>query len=266
MVTASQSAAGDFAILSQKVEDVRSFANQTATFSFWAKAASGTPKITIEADQNFGSGGSASVQTTFGTVTISTSWTRYTVTATIPSVSGKTIGASSALSIYVWVSAGTTYGARTNSMGTQNGTFDLWGFQLEAGSTATAFQTATGTIQGELAACQRYYTRFATPSGSSGVPIVGSGIAASTTSARISFQLPVKMRLAAPSVLDYATARLVDTVNAGGQDITALSIYDSTDLVIVLTATVASGLTQYRGFFLYSQSGAAGYVGISAEL
>jgi len=46
------------------------------------------------------------------------------------------------------------------AIGLQNNTIDIWGVQIEAANTATAFQTATGTIQGELAACQRYFQRL----------------------------------------------------------------------------------------------------------
>jgi hypothetical protein len=35
----------------------------------------------------------------------------------------------------------------------------MFGWQLEASNSATTFQTATGTIQGELAACQRYFSK-----------------------------------------------------------------------------------------------------------
>jgi hypothetical protein len=45
---------------------------------------------------------------------------------------------------------------QTNVIGTLNATWYSTGVQVEIGNVATAFQTATGTIQGELAACQRY--------------------------------------------------------------------------------------------------------------
>ena len=56
-VTTSQSAAGDYFYFGQKIEDVRTYANQTVTVSFWAKASTGTPTVGIALVQNFGSGG-----------------------------------------------------------------------------------------------------------------------------------------------------------------------------------------------------------------
>jgi hypothetical protein len=157
--TTGQSGAQTYSYIFQNVEDVRTFAGQTVTFSFWAKAASGTPKISLENRQSFGSGGSSQVNTNLGFVTLSTSWVRYSVTGTVPSVSGKTIGAGSFSRFTAWVSAGTDYSARTNSIGIQSNTFDIWGVQVEAGSNVTAFQTATGNPASELAACQRYFYR-----------------------------------------------------------------------------------------------------------
>jgi hypothetical protein len=131
--------------MQQKIEDVRTFANQTVTFSFWAKADSSRTGL-VYWEQNFGSGGSATVQSTvFPAPALTTSWQRFTYTFTLPSISGKTIGTGSFLVFYIR-NGGTASGAN----------LDIWGAQLEAGSVATAFQTATGTIQGELAACKRY--------------------------------------------------------------------------------------------------------------
>jgi hypothetical protein len=158
-VTSGQSAAGDYAAVSQKIESVRTLANQTATISFWAKTSSGTPKTSVSLQQNFGTGGSpsATVITKLAPFTLSTSWARYSVTTTVPSISGKTLGTSGdSLNVDIWASAGTGLSLYSD-IGIQNATIQIWGVQVEAGSTATPFQTASGSIQGELAACQRYY-------------------------------------------------------------------------------------------------------------
>jgi hypothetical protein len=160
-VISGQSGTGNYAAAVQKIESVRTCAGQTVTVSFWAKAGAGTPKVSAELRQQFGSGGSADVTATPAqNSTISTSWARYTQTFAVPSISGKTIGAGDSLSLIFFVSAGSDLNSRTNSSGLNNTTIELWGFQVEAGSTATAFQTATGTIQGELAACQRYFWQY----------------------------------------------------------------------------------------------------------
>ena len=160
VVTASQSAAGDRAMIIQAIEDVRTFANQTITVSFWAKAASGTPKIALEIQQTPDPGGTGLTRTYFGQATLSTNWTRYSLTGNVPSLSGKTIVANNSINTNFFLSAGSDFNSRTGTLGIQNNTFDIWGVQVEAGSIATPFQTATGTIQGELAACQRYYQRY----------------------------------------------------------------------------------------------------------
>jgi hypothetical protein len=161
-VTSGQSGTAALAYIAQHIEDVRTFANSTITVSFWAKAASGTPKIAVELIQNFGSGGSPSsaVFTYGGQATLSTSWTRYSVSVSVPNISGKTIGTTantSSLQVQLWTSAGTDFNSRTGSLGVQNNTFDFWGVQVERGSNATPFeQRPIGT---ELALCQRYYEK-----------------------------------------------------------------------------------------------------------
>jgi hypothetical protein len=153
LASSGQSAAGHYAVLQQPIEDVRTFASATVTVSFWAKAASGTPKVAVELAQIFAS--SADVNNLLGQVTLSTSWARYSLTITLPSIAGKTIAGNNAVNLNFWTSAGTDFNSRLNSLGIQSNTFDFWGVQVERGTVATPFeQRPYGT---EQLLCQRYY-------------------------------------------------------------------------------------------------------------
>jgi hypothetical protein len=214
-----------------RIEDVRTFAGQTVTFSFWAKNDT-SKSFTAAYAQNFGSGGSGSVSSS-SSITIGTTWARYSVTFNIPSVSGKTIGSSSFIEFYLFDNAGTRAAF----------TIDLWGVQVEAGSVATAFQTATGTIQGELAACQRYYYK---PDGS-GSNMFFAGFNNSTTEAYSSIPTRVTMRVR-PTVTITAVATNLAVRSAGGVNsaASASSIIGNIPDNIWLSLT-ASGLTSGQG-------------------
>lgn len=163
LVTTGQSGTGVYSILSQKIESVRTFAGQTVTVSFWAKANSGTPKIAVELTQNFGSGGSPSseVNTYGGQATLSTSWQRFIFAVNLPSISGKTLGTSGDyLRLLLWCSAGTDFNSRTGSLGIQTNTFDIWGVQVEQNYQPTPFENRP--IGLELHLCMRYYERSTT--------------------------------------------------------------------------------------------------------
>jgi hypothetical protein len=132
-------------VLFQNIEDVRLFAGQQYTFSFWAKSASGTPKVSLEIQQRFGTNGAATNIIPASSVTIGTSWQRYYLTGTVPSISGKTITSDSSFHVGLVVSDGTSfYGGYT---GIQNNTFDFWGIQMESGSSLTSFSTLGGNQQ-----------------------------------------------------------------------------------------------------------------------
>ena len=233
-VVSSVAGAGNVAILVQRIEDVRTFAGQQVTLSFWAKA-DATKNIAVELVQDFGTGGSPSAQVrAIGTtkVSIGTSWQKVTVTATVPSISGKTFGTNgnNHLALNLWFDAGSDWNTSTDSLGQQSGTFEIAQVQLEPGTVATPFERRP--IGTELALCQRYYYEDAF--------LVGAG--ASTTSiARASANHPVEMR-AAPSltisnsvqffnggatvtatgaVTNYSTVRGVNTdLNIGGGGVT----------------------------------------------
>jgi hypothetical protein len=133
----------------QRIEDVRTFAGETVTLSFWCLSTVAPKTIIAKAVQNFGTGGSpsANVTTTIGTATTTTSMVRKSYTFTMPSLSGKSIG-----------TAENSYVEIHFEFGSQTGTFSIWGVQLEQNSTATALERRP--IQQELELCQRYYERY----------------------------------------------------------------------------------------------------------
>lgn len=263
--TASANTAS-YSFFTQYIEDVRTFANQTVTVSFWAKAASGTPKIALELTQYFGTGGSPSsnVNTYGGQATLSTSWARYSITVAVPSITGKTIGTTantSALLTSFWVTAGSDFNTRTGSLGLQDNTFDMWGFQIESGSVATPFQTATGTLQGELAACQRYYWRA---TAGSIYQYFASGFAKSSTAATFTVINPVFMRVA-PTSIDTSSLAVL---NGSGSAISATSatLTYAGSQASGIDIGVASGLTAGQGSHITASNSTSAYIGFSAEL
>jgi len=267
LVTSGQSAAGDYALICQRIEDVRTLAGQTATVSFWAKAASGTPKIAVEVEQNFGSGGSpsATVAIYAGQVTLTTSWARYYVSVAVPSITGKTIGTTANTSYVasnLFVSAGSDFNSRTGTLGVQTGTFDLWGVQVERGTVASPFRTATGTLQGELAACQRYYQVLA--SGNTNFVMAGHGYA--TTGGVFAYSFPVPFR-SGTLTMTLSSASHFKTFLANGTDasITALTSTNLTSRNARIDITVASGLSVGQAVLLISQNASA-FLAFSAEL
>jgi hypothetical protein len=150
--------ASDLSNYSQPIEGVDTLAGETATLSFWAKA-DANKTLAVDFLQDFGTGGSpsASVSSNPTTFNLTNAWQRFQVTVTLPSISGKVLGTNNndTLRTVFWHSAGSDFDARTNSLGLQSGTFDLWGIQLERGSIATDFETHR---EGEeLARCQYYF-------------------------------------------------------------------------------------------------------------
>jgi hypothetical protein len=130
----------------QAIEDVNTLAGETITISFWAKYTTNAPTnfLTV-VSQNFGSGGSTEVSTTFASgQTLTTSWQKFTVTGTLPSISGKTVGTSSYVHIKPFYN-------------TNNEIFDVQiaQVQVEKGSVATDFEILS--LQETKALCERFF-------------------------------------------------------------------------------------------------------------
>jgi len=229
-------------IIIQKMEDVRTLAGQVVTASAWIKT--DTPRsFSFGFIQDFGVGGSAAVNPAGGLSyqTTTTGWVRYSTTVTLPSISGKTVGTSSSLWLFV----------TTTSVNTAQ-TWDIWGLQVEAGSTATAFQTATGTLQGELAACQRYY--FATQTGTS--TYIGYAYATNGTIYDVPF--PVSMRTNPTALVTSGTCSAY-ALNA------STAITPTFDKAGVNSAQILGAITITAGQGSRIECG-ANSIGFSAEL
>jgi hypothetical protein len=236
-----------------RIENVQTFAGQTVTFSFWAKASTTIPVDQVQAIQNFGSGGSTAVTTALSGISLTTSWTRFTKTFTIPSISGKTIGTSSYLEFNFYQGSGAT----------NSSTIDIWGWQAEEGSVATAFQTATGTLQGELAACQRYYFRA---NSTSGYKTLANGYAGSANVLDVGVVLPSQMRVI-PTALDTsAMATFYYESATGGSTPTSITLSSrSTENLGQIGFNKTGSFTSGYAYSILSNNTAA-FLGFSAEL
>jgi hypothetical protein len=247
----AQSASGSYCAIQTRLEDVRLFAGQTVTLSFWAKAdATVANKAGIV--QIFGTGGSANVDNYSSSFNITTSWARYTYTIALGSISGKTIGTNSYLNIQPIL----TEDALAH-------TIDIWGVQLEVGPVATPFQTATGTIQGELAACYRYFQKFGGTQINESFPYIGFSY--STTQGEGPLTHKCTMRTT-PS-LAFSTLKISDvaTYNLAVTNLTLTSSGSGPD-ASYLVFTVASGTSSGKINYMRTDATTAGYLYLSAEL
>ena len=252
VIVTSAAGASNLANTRYAVEGVETLAGQVCTLSWYAKADAARP-IATEVVQSFGTGGAPSADVTAIGVykpTLSTSWARYTTTFTMPSITGKTLGSNgnSSVSINFWFDAGSTYNARTSTLGQQSGTFDIDMVQLEVGANATPFEFENPALT--LAKCQRYfqtsYQNVAIPTNTSGgylfAPVGSATLTNGFLIGHVIFRQPMR---ATPTIQTYSyTSSTTGVVSsASGTDLTANSGVVNT--------------VQPSGFILYNNSGAA---------
>jgi hypothetical protein len=245
--------------LFQSVETANSipFAGKAVTFSFYARAGANFSAASslLSAAVFTGTGTDQQILAGFTgqavpiaiNATLTTTWQRFTGTATL---------SSSATQIAIqlaYLPVGTA-GA--------NDYFEATGLQIELGSTATSFTRAGGTIQGELAACQRYYWRQDATNSSGG--LISMGTASSTTDVYIVLKNPTTMRVKATSV-DFSTLSVSDFANANLTTSNVLLRTESTENWSV-ARVIVTGATQYRPYSLTFNSSTSAYVGFNAEL
>jgi hypothetical protein len=191
---------------SQTMESINSipYAGKTITFSFYARkganysSASDALSITVSSgtgtDQNILSTytGAASAIGGSKTATLTATWQRFTYTGTVAATATQ-------LGFFFNYTPVGTAGAADF--------FEVTGVQIDVGSVALPFRTYAGTIQGELAACQRYYYVFVEGSSKQ----IGFGQMNTATAMVCNVQLPnmrVTPTLDATSGTDFYTAEV----------------------------------------------------------
>jgi hypothetical protein len=202
------------------------FAGKTVTLSFYARAGANfsptssaftamiyTGTGTDQFPTSYTGGASAGLTT----YNLTTTWVRYSMTATIPTT------ATEFGTYFYWLPTGTA-GA--------NDYVEITGVQLEVGSVATAFKTSSATIQGELAACQRYYQNRWT----------GTGKWYTTNVAQCYQVLPVQMRTT--PTLGTTVSGNVGEIGISDRAISSINTSDMSAVggyIAFVTATATSG-------------------------
>jgi hypothetical protein len=188
---------------------------------------------------------------TAGTKTLTATWQRFTYTQIVPATATE-------ISLDFYFTPTGTAGAADY--------FEITGVQLELGSYATTFSRAGGTIQGELAACQRYYEKsynIATPPGDPND--IGSlqkmdRASNATTTGGVSVEFKVTKR-GTPSVTLWPSSSSTSGSWRLQGTIVAYTVYQPAEgRFVAFCGGAASGLTTGAGYI------AAGHWAASAEL
>ena len=137
--------------------------------------------------------------------------------------------------------------------------------KLELGSTATAFEYAGGTFQGEFAACQRYYQRFTAAQAYSSY---NYGFASGTGRVNSGLVLSVKMRAIPTLSTSGGTGfEVSDGVTAIQTTAVGLGVDEQrTDFTSMFADTAGGTLTVYRPYRIESRNSTSTYIDLTAEL
>ena len=231
-------------------------AGKTVVFSFYARAGSNFSATSnalvykvltgTGTDQTLNSY-TGSAEPISATATLTTTWQRFQGTATL---------SSSATEVGVQVYYTPTGTASTNDY------FEITGVQLELGSVASTFSRNGATIQGELAACQRYYYVLADATSQS----FGTCAYFTATDALGTVFYPVTMRTA-PTFAAAAGAYYEIVRNGAADGLTGLQanfLTTRTANIFADTGNGASGTAGHGG--QYRTSSASANIAFSAEL
>ena len=246
-------------LLSQSFETVNSIplAGKTVVFSFYARCganySNASSLLSVQlftgtgTDQNvMMTGYTGSAATINQNPTLTTTWQRFSYSATIPTTTTE-------IGLYFTHSPVGTAGA--------NDYYELTGVQVEAGAVATPFESED--IGTTLAKCQRYYQTV--KSESSGFSYFGNGTVNTATEVIFSLPLRVTMR-AIPSFSVSAAADFI--LAAGSSTINSFTAGSggSANMMVFYTTTTGATFTTNTSRALLANSNATAELRASSEL
>ena len=244
------------------IESANMYALQgkTVTVSFFARAGAnysasgGNLQVLVQSgtgvDQGVGgwwSGWTGSSTLSSGNVVLTTTATKYSVTFTVPS------NAAEMLVAFQWTPTGTAGAADY---------FEATGVQLEIGSVGTEFTRTGGTIQGELAACQRYCWKATSDAGDK---VLAVGMYFNTTVISGMLQFPVTMRTSPTATVVNSTNYWQMAVNNGTDYFNGLAVIQISQNTALLESTSGASGTAGQAGVIKSADVAASLI-LSAEL
>jgi hypothetical protein len=248
--------------LAQAMETVNSipFAGKTVTVSYYARAganyssASSIVNVKLQSgtgtDQNNLTGAyTGSTNVTNTNTILTTTWQRFSATGTVAATATE-------LAFLIENTPVGTAGAADF--------YEITGIQIDIGSVALPFRTYAGTIQGELAACQRYYYRVTGAFYSNAS--FAMGYAYATNGASYLLNLPVTQRSGSPTVAVSAAGDFQVGGTSGGVGVSSVGLGNANTTLVRLDVTpVSSGLTVNQSTELRAVNTNA-WIGVSAEL
>jgi hypothetical protein len=246
--------------LSMSFESVNSipYAGKTITISFYARKGANYSEINSNlsagaatgtgTDQNFQSGYTGASTFLTGSYPLTTTWQRFSSTATLSANATE---------------LGFGFGYAPTGTAGANDYFEITGVQIDIGSVALPFRTYAGTIQGELAACQRYfYTNTAVDNA---YAYFGTAQANSATSLNFPFTLPVQLRVAPSSAIVTGNIGAV-TANGGAINNGTITIGNTGKNIIGLNMSSTSGLVAGNATIILANNSSTASISFSAEL
>lgn len=244
------------ASIEQRVESVWTLAGKQTTLTFWAKSKISGSTLSISIVQNFGAtltvSAGADVPTVVGTATLTTAWVKHTLTVTVPSIAGKTVGTD-----------GDDYVALRFTLPVDD--ISICNVQWEQGPLATDLELRP--YDEELRLCRRFYEQLdlADPvlvyvddvltETKYQDALVGIGMTGLTAK----FIIPYQEKRAAPAITIPGELRIV-----GNTDTPIWTNHNTTKSMGNMLATVTSGLIAEKAVIGYASEACS--ILIEAEL